>query len=89
MRFGSEEYWKEVYRNLDSVELPKIKTTNFDKLMCMSKEKLAEYLCSSSKFCSENCNGHIEDPNNPCGGRCDYKCYEHCLEWLNKTIEEK
>lgn len=86
-KIHGQKYWDDFFKNLGIVRKPVIKITNFDKLLCMSKEELAEYIFSSSKFCSEDCNGYIEDPNNPCSGRCDNKCYEHCLEWLMKEVK--
>lgn len=78
----SSEFEKHL-ASLGIVSLPEFKTTNSDRIRWMPENKLAEYLCSSSKFCSEDCKGRINDPNNPCNGRCDEKCYEHCIEWLN------
>lgn len=82
----SSEFEKHL-ASLGTVSLPKFKTTNSDRIRWMPENKLAEYLYTSSKFCSEDCKGRINDPDNPCSGRCDEKCYERCIEWLNSIAE--
>lgn len=59
--------------------------TNADCIRAMSDEELAKHLsdiCWDCHFCTE----HWRLDNEPLmrGEKCDEKCAEHCLEWLQQ-----
>lgn len=62
--------------------------TNAQKIRAMSDEELAKYLVDigwDCNFCAE----HLRLDNEPLfrGEKCDEKCVEHCLEWLQQPAE--
>ena len=65
------------------------KPTNADRIRSMSDEKLAKHLADIGWDC-HFCTEHWQLDNEPlmCGGKCDEKCAEHCLEWLQQPAEE-
>ena len=72
--------------------------TNADHIRSMSDEELATHLHDIGWDC-HLCAEHGRLDNEPLlrGKKCDEKCVEHCLEWLqmpaeeadNETIEEQ
>lgn len=63
--------------------------TNADRIRSMSDEKLAKHLADIGWDC-HFCTEHWQLDNEPlmCGGKCDEKCAEHCLEWLQQPAED-
>ena len=62
--------------------------TNADRIRAMSDEELAKHLVDigwDCHFCAE----HLRLDNEPLmrGKKCDGKCAEHCLEWLQQPAE--
>lgn len=68
---------------------PRKVQTNADRIRSMSDEKLAKHLADIGWDC-HFCTEHWQLDNEPlmCGGKCDEKCAEHCLEWLQQPPEE-
>ena len=64
--------------------------TNADRIRGMNDEELAEYLVDIGWDCNF-CEEHLRLDNEPLlrGEKCDEKCAEHCLEWLNQPAEQK
>ena len=62
--------------------------TNADKIRAMGDEELAAHLHDIGWDC-HLCAEHSRLDNEPLlrGERCDEKCVEHCLEWLQQTAE--
>lgn len=60
--------------------------TNADYIRSMSNEELAIYLSENSWDCNE-CKSGQENMDNPFATRCDEKCAEHCLEWLQQPYK--
>lgn len=63
--------------------------TNADRIRAMSDEELAKHLVDigwDCHFCAE----HWRLDNEPLmrGEKCDEKCAEHCLKWLQQPAEE-
>ena len=63
--------------------------TNADRIRAMSDEELAKHLsdiCWDCHFCTE----HWRLDNEPLMRveKCDEKCAEHCLEWLQQLAED-
>ena len=61
---------------------------NADRIRAMRDEELAKYLVDigwDCHFCAE----HWRLDNEPLmrGEKCDEKCAEHCLEWLQQPAE--
>ncbi len=54
-----------------------------DKIRSMTDEELAKFITEDRWDCND-CPSGQENMDNPFGGRCDNKCFEHCLEWLRK-----
>ena len=73
------------------LDYPKPRTvqTNADRIRSMSDEKLAKHLADIGWDC-HFCTEHWQLYNEPlmCGGKCDEKCAEHCLEWLQQPAED-
>ena len=63
-------------------------TTNADSIRSMSDEELAEHLVDIGWDCNF-CEEHLRLDNDPLlrGEKCDEKCAEHCLEWLQQPAE--
>ena len=76
---------KELLNALDSVKKP---TTNANRFRYMSDEKLAKHLVDIGWDC-HLCAEHRRLDNEPFlrGEKCDEKCAEHCLEWLQQPAE--
>ena len=64
------------------------KQTNADHIRAMSDEELARHLHCIGWDC-HLCAEHIRLDNEPLmrGKKCDEKCAEHCLEWLQQPAE--
>lgn len=60
--------------------------TNADHIRSMSNEELAIYLSENSWDCND-CKSGQENMDNPFATRCDEKCAEHCLKWLQKPYK--
>ena len=62
--------------------------TNAQKIRSMSDEELARHLHCIGWDCNL-CAEHIRLDNEPLmrGKKCDEKCAEHCLEWLQQPAE--
>ena len=52
----------------------------------ISDEELAIFLSENSWGCNE-CKSGQENMDNPFATRCDEKCAEHCLEWLQQPYK--
>ena len=63
--------------------------TNADRIRSMSDEELATHLHDIRWDC-HLCAEHGRLDNEPLlrGEKCDEKCVEHCLEWLQQPAEE-
>ena len=63
--------------------------TNADRIRSMSDEELATHLHDIGWDC-HLCAEHGRLDNEPLlrGKKCDEKCVEHCLEWLQQPAEE-
>ena len=63
--------------------------TNADRIRSMSDEELATHLHDIGWDC-HLCAEHGRLDNEPLlrGEKCDEKCVEHCLEWLQMPAEE-
>lgn len=88
---GTRFYWCD--RCLDSYGQDRAKQcraykpkTNADKIRSMTDEELASYL-TDDVFCCNDCPSGKENSDNPFGGKCDEKCFEHCLAWLKQTVK--
>ena len=64
------------------------KKTNADIIRSMSEEELAKHLVDIGWDC-HLCAEHGRLDNEPLlrGEKCDEKCVEHCLEWLQMPAE--
>lgn len=62
--------------------------TNADKIRCMTDEELANFIMEDRWDCND-CPSGQENMDNPYGGKCDNKCFEHCLDWLRKEVDGK
>ena len=62
--------------------------TNADRIRAMSDEELANHLHNIGWDC-HLCAEHKRLDNEPLlrGEKCDEKCTEHCLEWLEQPAE--
>lgn len=62
--------------------------TNADRIRSMSDEELATHLHDIGWDC-HLCAEHGRLDNEPLlrGEKCDEKCAEHCLEWLQQSAE--
>ena len=62
--------------------------TNADRIRAMSDEDLAKHLVDIGWDC-HLCAEHRRLDNEPLlrGEKCDEKCAEHCLEWLQQPTE--
>ena len=62
--------------------------TNADRIRSMNDEELAEHLVDIGWDCNF-CEEHLRLDNDPLlrGEKCDEKCAEHCLEWLQQPAE--
>ena len=62
--------------------------TNADRIRSMSDEELAKHLADIGWDCNL-CAEHRRLDNEPLlrGEKCDEKCAEHCLEWLQQPAE--
>lgn len=74
-----KEFSKYEYKN---------KKTNADRIRAMSDEELAAHLHDIGWDC-HLCAEHRRLDNEPLlrGEKCDEKCAEHCLEWLQQPAE--
>lgn len=63
--------------------------TNADRIRAMTDEELATHLHDIGWDC-HLCAEHGRLDNEPLlrGEKCDEKCVEHCLEWLQQPAEE-
>ena len=63
-------------------------TTNADRIRAMSDDELATHLHDIGWDCNL-CAEHGRLDNEPLlrGVRCDEKCEEHCLQWLQQPAE--
>ena len=63
--------------------------TNADRIRSMSDDELATHLHDIGWDC-HLCAEHGRLDNEPLlrGEKCDEKCVEHCLEWLQQPAEE-
>lgn len=73
-----------VHENKEEPFIPPM--TNADKIRSMTDEELASYL-TDDVFCCNDCPSGKENSDNPFGGKCDEKCFEHCLAWLKQTVK--
>ena len=66
-----------------------VKKTNADRIRSMNDEELATHLHDIGWDC-HLCAEHGRLDNEPLlrGKKCDEKCVEHCLEWLQQPAEE-
>lgn len=64
-----------------------LRKTNADRVRSMTDEELAVYLSENSWDCND-CKSGQENMDNPFAIRCDKKCAEHCLEWLQQSAKE-
>lgn len=64
-------------------ECPDVVYTNADRIRDMTDEDMAIFLSENSWGCNE-CKSGQENMDNPFATRCDEKCAEHCLEWLQQ-----
>ena len=62
--------------------------TNADRIRAMNDEELAEHLVDIGWDCNF-CEEHLRLDNEPLlrGEKCDEKCAEHCLEWLQQPAK--
>lgn len=62
--------------------------TNADRIRSMTDDELAKHLADIGWDC-HLCEEHRRLDNEPLmrGEKCDEKCAEHCLEWLQKPAE--
>ena len=62
--------------------------TNSDRIRSMNDEELARHLHCIGWDC-HLCAEHIRLDNEPLlrGEKCDEKCEEHCLQWLQQPAE--
>ena len=67
---------------------PRKPTTNADRIRSMSDEELAKHLVDIGWDC-HLCAEHRRLDNEPLlrGEKCDEKCAEHCLQWLQQQAE--
>ena len=63
--------------------------TIYEKIKTLSVEEMAEFLTECCFGCNdcEECQRLSDNPLTK-DERCDEKCYEHCLNWLNETAAE-
>ena len=63
--------------------------TNADRIRGMNDEELAKHLADIGWDC-HFCTEHWRLDNEPLlrGEKCDEKCAEHCLKWLQQPAEE-
>ena len=61
--------------------------TIYEKIKTLSIDDMAEFLTEYSFGCENGCEEGERLSDNPLlkGERCDEKCKEHCINWLNKT----
>ena len=73
---------------LENVSPTDKKATNADRIRSMSDEELAKHLVDIGWDC-HLCAEHRRLDNDPLlrGEKCDEKCAEHCLEWLQQPAE--
>ena len=66
------------------------KMTNADRIRDMTDEKLAKHLVDIGWDC-HLCAEHRRLDNEPLlrGEKCDEKCAEHCLQWLQQPVKEE
>lgn len=66
-----------------------VKKTNADRIRSMTDEELATHLHDIGWDC-HLCAEHGRLDNEPLlrGKKCDEKCVEHCLDWLQQPAEE-
>ena len=64
--------------------------TNADRIRSTSDDELAKHLVDIGWDC-HMCAEHRRLDNEPLlrGEKCDEKCVEHCLEWLQQPEEEQ
>lgn len=62
--------------------------TNADRIRAMKDEELAKHLVDIGWDC-HFCTEHLRLDNEPLlrGEKCDEKCVDHCLEWLQQPVE--
>lgn len=62
--------------------------TNAARIRSMNDEELAEHLVDVGWDCNF-CEEHLRLDNEPLlrGEKCDEKCADHCLEWLQQQAE--
>ena len=67
---------------------PRKTTTNADRIRSMSDDELAKHIVDIGWDC-HMCAEHRRLDNEPLlrGEKCDEKCAEHCLEWLQQPAE--
>ena len=96
--FHSTKYANEVHKRHKELRLKNVevrmgivseKPTNADRLRSMSDEELATHLHDIGWDC-HLCAEHGRLDNEPLlrGEKCDEKCVEHCLEWLQQPAED-
>ena len=63
--------------------------TIYEKIKTLSVKEMAEFLTECCFGCDDCEEGQLLS-DNPLtkDEHCDEKCYEHCLNWLNKTAAE-
>ena len=76
---------KKLLNELDHAKKPH---TNADHIRAMSDEELAKHLVDIGWDC-HLCAEHRRLDNEPLlrGEKCDEKCAEHCLEWIQQPAE--
>lgn len=82
-----KEYGVEPYIDIGGEYYSK-QTTNADHIRSMTDEELAKHLVDIGWDC-HLCAEHRRLDNEPLlrGEKCDEKCAEHCLEWLQHPTE--
>ena len=96
--FHSTKYANEVHKRYKELRLKNVevrmevvpeKPTNADRIRSMSDEELAKHLVDIGWDC-HLCAEHGRLDNEPLlrGEKCDEKCAEHCLEWLQQPAED-
>lgn len=62
--------------------------SNADRIRSMTDEELAHFLDTFG--CCQHCSENERLSDNPLlrYERCDEKCLEHCMEWLQQPAEE-
>ena len=62
--------------------------TNAGRIRSMNDEELAEHLVDIGWDC-HFCTEHLRLDNEPLlrGEKCDEKCAEHCLDWLQQPVK--